>query len=107
MPDARRYRVLQITSTAAIGGAEQVALELARGCDPDRFEMRVSSLGGPPLLTEACRRAAPPIPAWLGMSPRGVWTASPGSCASSTGSVLILCTPTDCAPISPRACSAH
>jgi glycosyltransferase involved in cell wall biosynthesis len=67
----RPYRILQLTGTSAIGGAEQVALDLARGCDRDRFEVVVASLGGPPLLIEACLSGQPPVQArhWRAGSP--------------------------------------
>jgi glycosyltransferase involved in cell wall biosynthesis len=59
----RPYRILHLTSTSALGGAEQVILELARHSDPARYAMLVVSLDGPPQLTEACRAGTPPVEA--------------------------------------------
>jgi len=53
----RPWRVLHLTATSAIGGTERMVLEIVRGSDPQRFEMAAASLGGPGLLTEACREA--------------------------------------------------
>jgi glycosyltransferase involved in cell wall biosynthesis len=67
------YRILLLTSTAAIGGAEQVALSLARGCDRSRFSVRIASLSGPPLLIEKAREGGVEATHWTLEGGRRAW----------------------------------
>ena len=56
------YRILQLTSTSDIGGAESMLLHFLQHFDRSRFEVEVGSLVGSGLLTERARALG--VPAW-------------------------------------------
>ncbi|MCL5270593.1 MAG: glycosyltransferase [bacterium] len=60
----RPLRVLQLTSTSLMGGAEQMVLHLLRAADPVRVRFEVLSLLGPGDLTRRAAEAGVPAVHW-------------------------------------------
>jgi len=64
MPEHSKIRVLYVTSTARIGGAERRALNLARYADPSRVEASLLTLEPAGVLIDEARAAGVPVAAW-------------------------------------------
>ena len=43
----QRYKIMQLTGSLAIGGAEKLILSLAEHIDPEKFEVHVCAFGKP------------------------------------------------------------
>lgn len=61
---SEKIRVLYVTSTARVGGAERRALNLARYSDPERFEASLLTLEDQGELIDEAREAGVPVTGW-------------------------------------------